>query len=552
MKANLFKGRSTRTKVFTCLTVGIIIAVLAVNYLLTYLTGKNAFYIDMTPETLYSLSDEMKSECAFIDELPDDRDVEIIFCSDPDTLTENTLTRVPYFMALQMQRHYDKVSVSTVNVKYNPTAVAKYRTTSLSEISSQDVIVSYGDTYRILSAESFWLKTNEDRFFSYNGEYKLATVIMSITAVNKPVAYFTVGHGETYYDINNPESAASIASAGLYDLLSERGLKVSTIDLSKQDIPDDCALLIINNPTEDFVYDKAQSSSMFYVSETKKIDRYLRKNQGSIMVARDYKRTNLTNLDAFLYEWGFSFGSSLVTDNKNHIGGADDTNKIIGVYETNTDSYANVVYGEFASLASAPNTVFLNTGYIDCSFYETDTRDEDGSSAVSITYNSFMTSHSTAVATTPDGKNDRKDERLDLAGVSVRYALNQHTNEAEYSYVFCANSADFLGNELLYNSSYANFDIVSAVVNNISRTDVYASIELGGISLNSPKYGGKQLVYDTLSEKAATVYNPDATFKESLKALTPGVKRAAVVISVAVPLIPLCLCVVVKVKRKYL
>ncbi len=537
---------------FTLITVGIIAAVLAVNYLLVHLISKNAFYIDMTPETLYTLSDEMKSECAFIDELTGEDKIEIIFCQDPDKLTSNTVTRVPYFMALQMQRYYDNLSVKTVNVTYNPTALSKYKTTSLTEIAPDDIIISYGNTYRIVSAESFWMTTSENTYFSYNGEYKMASLIMSVTAKDKPVAYFTVGHGETYYDKNNPDSAGSIASAGLYDLLTERGLRVGTIDLSSEEIPEDCALLIINNPTEDFKYDKSQASSFFYVSETKKIDRYLRKEQGALMVARDYRAVGLSNLDAFLYEWGFSFGSSLVTDSENHIGSDQDTDKVIGVYEKESNSYANAIYGEFASLASAPNTVFLNTGYVECSFYETDMRYEDGSSSANITYNSFMKTHESAVATAGDGKLDRKDEALDLAGVSVRYDVNENTGESKCSYVFCAASADFFSNELLYNNSYANFDIVSAAVNNISRTDAYASMDLGGSSMNSSKYGGKQLVYDTLSETTATIYNPDATFKGTLKPFTSGVKRTAVIISVLVPLVPLCACVVVKLKRKYL
>ncbi len=557
MNNNFLKNKSTRTKVFTAITALAVIVLLALNYLITYFISGRALYVDMTPEGLYSLSDEMKSECAFIKELDDkDKELEIIFCNDPDKLTSSTVTRVPYFMALQMEREYENLSVRTVNVTYNPTALAKYKTTSLTQISPSDIIVSYGSTYRIISAKSLWMVTDQDTYFSYNGEYKMASLIMSVTAVNKPAAYFTVGHGETYYDASNPESEGSIASAALYDLLSARGFNVGVVDLSREQIPDDCAILIINDPKSDFTYDKSQSAGLFYYdSETRKIDRYLRKNQGALMVARDYdssERGSLENLDAFLYEWGFAFGDCSVTDGKNHVGAETDTDKIIGVYDTESDSYANAIYGEFASLASAPNTVFMNTGYLECSFYETDVRQEDGSSEVTLTYNSFMTSYSTATAKDKSGADVKKDECLDLAAVTVRYKLDEYTNEAEYSYVFCANSADFFSNELLYNNSYANYDIASALINNISRIDMYASVNLGGTSLNSPKYGGKQLVYDTLSDTASTVYNGDGTRKETIKALTPGAKRAAVIISVAVPVIPLAICIVVKTRRKYL
>ncbi len=551
MKKHLFKGKSARTKTFTVITVGIILAVLALNYLLTFLVGKNAFYIDLTPETLYTLSDEMKKECEFIDGLEDgENELKIIFCTDPDSLVNSTVTRVPYFMALQMQREYKNLTVETVNVSYNPTALAKYKATSLTKIEPSDIIVAYGDTYRIVSAQSFWMVTSENTYFSYNGEYRMATLLMSVTAVNKPAAYFIKGHGETYYDPSDPNNASNEEAAALYGLLSERGLTVGVIDLTKDEIPEDCALLIINNPKTDFDKDRVQGNELIPETETRKIDRYLRKNQGALMVARDYEATSLDNLDAFLFEWGFKFGDALVSDEENIVdgGGAD---RIIGVYETETDSYANAIYGEFASIPSAPYTVFENTGYIECSFYETTSRFESGSSNVQITYNSFMTSHDTATAER-GGVVEKKDEELDLAAVTVRYGLDDFTSEAEFSYVFCSNSANFFSNALLGNSSYANFDIVSALVNNISRTDVYASVELGGSSMNSPKYGGKQLVYDTLDLNAATVYNGDGTYKETIKAFTNGAKAAGIIISVSGALLPLVIGVIVKIRRKYL
>ncbi len=557
MKMNLFKGKAKRTKTFTLISIFAIAALLALNYLFTYLIQKNALYIDMTPESLYSLSEEMKTECAYIDTLDDgDKEVEIIFCADPDSLISSTVTRVPYFMALQMSREYDNLSVETVNVTYNPTALSKYKATSLTEILPTDVIVSYGSTYRIVKATSFWVTTSEQTYYSYNGEYKMATLIKSVTAVNKPMAYFISNHGETFYDVNNTESESSINAAGLYDLLSERGLGVGSIDLSTQDIPDDCTLLIINDPRFDY-NTSSLGNSIFEISETEKIDRYLRKNQGALMVARDHTaktgtELDLTNLDTFLATWGFKFDTAVVKDSDNHIGSSTDTDKIIGVYESDTNSYANVVYGEYASLASAPNTVFLNTGYVECAFYQTDTVKEPGADAVDIVYNSFMKSYTSAYA---EGENEegvlvtkKQNEALDLAAVTVRYALDEITNEAKTSYVFCTNSKDFFSNTLLYNDSYANFDIVSALVNNISRVDVYASSALGGYSMNSEKFGGKVLIYDTLSESAQTS-EIDGTI---IEAFTPGVKRLGIIISVSVALIPLVICIVIRIKRKYL
>ena len=157
MKNSIFKGKATRTKIFTLITVGIIVLVLALNYLITYLFTSSALYADLTPEELYTLSDEMKKECEFIDTLDGENgEIEIIFCDDPDRLMSNTVTRAVYFMALDMEREFDNVRVKEINSVYNPTALAAYRTTSLTAIEPTDVIISYRSTYRIVTAESFW------------------------------------------------------------------------------------------------------------------------------------------------------------------------------------------------------------------------------------------------------------------------------------------------------------------------------------------------------------------------------------------------------------
>jgi hypothetical protein len=58
-----------------------------------------------------------------------------------------------------------------------------------------------------------------------------------------------------------------------------------------------------------------------------------------------------------------------------------------------------------------------------------------------------------------------------LAAVTTRTVFDSVTAEYTYSYVFCANDGDFFSNELLGNASYANFEIMSALINNISRVD---------------------------------------------------------------------------------
>ena len=222
MKLKNKQRGSKRDKILSIVTVASIILVLVLNLLITHVGHAGSFYVDITSEGLYSLTDAMKRECDFIDKLDtDDRCVKITFCADPDTLMASEITRVTYFMALKLAARYDNLEVETVNAEYNPTALAQYKSTSLKTINQSDVIVSYGERYRIVSANRFWV-TSGGNLWSYNGEYRMATLIKSVTSVNRPVAYFVTGHGETHYDAANPESEMSQKSAAIYDLIEER------------------------------------------------------------------------------------------------------------------------------------------------------------------------------------------------------------------------------------------------------------------------------------------------------------------------------------------
>lgn len=556
------------------------ILLLAVNFLLTYFGQTNTIFLDMTDEGLYSLTDAMVEECAFLgaDDFKNadgkQREVTITFCNDPDYLISSSRTRAVYFMALKLSRIYPNVNVKTVNVRMNPTSVAEYKTTSLSTISATDVIVSEGGRYRITSAEKFWKSGNSyDGEWFYNGEYHLVSLLKSVTRIDSPKAYFLTGHGETYYDPKNPESEMSLAVSDFYDLLVQRGLDVETWNLDDGDrIPEDCALLIINNPTEDFEYDEDRLNEFTYVSDIEKLDRYLVMKQGAIMVARDYKETSLPVFDSFLYEWGFEFSDTKISDEENTVTSSNGEEVIIAEYDADTESYAYALYGEYADLSSAPVTVFGDTGFISCSYDDSDSVNEAGSENVSRNYVPFLT---TSQGAYQYAKNPMSGEyidlaaqdpaKYDLAAVSVRSHFDSKTTEYLFSYLFCVNSASFFSNETLGNASYANYDIVSAVVNNISRIDEYASSDIGGTSLNSTSYGGKMQI-DTriketgLSKENYKVYSnkPDPENPNILHVLkvndglSSGTRTAFVVLMSLIPAAVLAFGVVVYIKRRYL
>ena len=136
-----------RTNIFTVITVVGIILVLLLNLGMGVLGREGQLFADMTPEKFYSLSSNMKATCRDILDTKDasgkKKEIEIIFCADPDTLIGSTALRPTYFMALQLRNMFDNVTVRCENIRLNPAAVSMYRTTSRREINYTDMIVTY-------------------------------------------------------------------------------------------------------------------------------------------------------------------------------------------------------------------------------------------------------------------------------------------------------------------------------------------------------------------------------------------------------------------------
>ena len=548
MKTSLFKGRSTRTKLFTVITAVGILLLLVLNLFLTNLGLNKMLFIDMTAEGLYTLSDAMVKTCDdLLNGLPEGKTLRITFCTDPDILLDTMVSRVVYFMALSLQNRYDNVEVVEHNIKYNPTAVSMYKTTSRSELRASDVIISYGNKYRVINCESFWTK-NSETYYSFNGEYKLASAIASLTAITLPKAYFITDLGTSYYDPQNPDSEMSIENATFADLIADLGMDIALLELSAvEKIPEDCAMLILNLPTVDIRAEDESFNTLTHETNIKKLNRFLVDGGGTLVVNKDYN-VSLPNLEVFLADWGISFSNSYVVDDENRL---DESGKlIVAEYDSDDQSYGYNFYSDYVGLASAPKMVFSDTGYITCSFGDGYSRREAGYRNVTRQFAPFIGSYATA--NTGDNILESEAGNKTLAAITARSNLDQYTGENTYSFIFATASKEFYSNEILGNTSYANRDLVYDVFVNISRTDRYVSTDLGGLSKNSSSSGGKRLVSTTMSTEPTTEYVPGATKTKSYLGLSAAAATTYFVIVMIPAGAALVLGAVVFIRRKFL
>lgn len=498
-------------------------------------------YVDMTPEGLYTLTDTFLEEVSGVTD-----EVTITFCADPDVLLSNESTRYVYIMAREIERQKPNVKVVTCNVRANPTAVQQFRTTSSTVINWNHVIVSSGQRYRMLSAEAFWsVDSTSNEYFAFNGEYKMASAMLSITAVSRPFAYFAVGHGERVYDPTVTDDPENERLRGFWQLLRDVGLEVGTVDLDREAVPDDCVLLILNDPTEDYSVAREDWFTVGKTPALERIDRYL-DGIGSLMVFKD-PEVSLPTLEEYLTEWGIAYQNGVTVKGPHSgEGGEDVRERLLAVYpQKDTDPVGYSLFGDVAGLATAPRAVIPHSGYLTSTWV-----DSSKLSSVNVSAMTSAVFYSAADARAYDTAGALVSEEGSYS--LARMTAKVYTDEIKdyYSYVFCAASTEMIETAWIENPTYANYDLLFSAVRSISRTDEYASDALGGLNMNSQSFGGKRLVSEDLLSTEKEVWK-DGKLVYTYLAMTPA---KVVVYTVLILLPSLILCgvgIYVCVRRKH-
>lgn len=528
------------------MTTFIVIILLAASVLTHFLMWDRMTLPDMTQEGLYTPTDAMMEECGKLG-----GEVTVTFCADPDRLLANYELRYVYILARQLANRISGIRVETYDIGENPTAVARFRTTSASVINASDVIVSSGARYRILGAKSFWTRgensTGEGDYYSFNGEYRLATAFLSVTAVSDPIACIAYGHGEHYYVAPDDTDNAHLAAGSdpereaFWGLLRDEGLRVRYWDPEREELPEGCVLIVVDSPTSDWGI--TGPASLRGESAISRMHTFLSANNGSVMLFKDPTVT-LPNLENFAADWGIRFeGGSYVRDTESSLtdpAGMDAAGRnqtLIAALPTDETSMAYAVVGDLASLATAPRLIVNRSGTVRCGWMNSSVGGS-GVTNVVADYSDFFRSSPTARKVTPDGLLDSDGESVfTLAALAARTRYDKATNEGKSAYCFGAASTDLTTNVYLSDRAYANYDVLYALVRYISRTDEYASMSLGGTSLNSENMGGKRLIKTALSASGNEVTDKSGNVVRRYAPLTGGARIAWTVVLTALPVL---------------
>ena len=353
------------------LTALLIAIVVLLNVVISSLASKHLWFIDMTSNDIYTLSEKCVTELdnavygytnesgEYVKGLNDIRkengedpvNVTIYFCDDPDNLMADSSQRYVYETALALAEKCEYINVDYLDWEYNPSTVRKYERSgnyinSYSVIVDADNYYTEGSSWTVMNLSRFYVP-NEDSsaYVGYKGERAFASAILTVANVTSPIVYFTQNHSETFFD----ESLA--------ELLADVGYKIEVADISDPEFEfsENGALCVVYNPQKDFTAD-----------ELEKLDKFVNDNN-SLMVFMGSNSPSRPTFEDYLETWGIVYQRHMDSDGKLHNYTIKDSTHslssdgltIKGNYVT-SGGLGEDVYSKVLNNGYAPSVVFDN------------------------------------------------------------------------------------------------------------------------------------------------------------------------------------------------
>ena len=177
-----------------------------------------------------------------------------------------------------------------------PTFAAQY---GASDVSTGSLIVVSGENNVVLDAADLYEYDYSDYYttgsanVTFGGEKQITSAIYKLTTAEETHAYYTTNHGE------------QALTSSLTEALEAQNITAQPLDLLTSTIPDDCDLLIINDPTSDFASDGL-------VDEISQLQTYLENGGRVLLTTNGYDET--PNLDAVMAQFGLAREAGLVVE----------------------------------------------------------------------------------------------------------------------------------------------------------------------------------------------------------------------------------------------
>ena len=423
-KHNLIGTKAFRKGSYSTVIMVVIIAiVIAANVMFSKLPTA-ARNIDVSSNNLYSIGDTTHS---VLDGLKND--VEIIVIKDK----ESTDKRISTLLA-KYADYSDHIKVTYKDPVLYPSVLTTYDTEENNIVIKCDATdkttkVAFSDI--IVTSTSYYGSTYET---SFDGEGQLTKAIDYVSNENNKLIYTISGHGESDLGKN------------ISGLISKSNFNVKSVNLLVDNgIPDDCDMLICNQPTKDLADD-----------ELKLLREYM-ENGGKMTVVLADTTTETPNFDALMADYGISKVKGYIADTERYYGQ--------NVYQIFPNYSSGDITGKFGS-----EEYTLLFGSLGLKVEKTD----------GVTVDEFLTTSNKGAAVV--GENDYTEGKYTLAAAATKDE-SRFTVFGSASIIdddFTSYYKNLMDLQVFMNSITANFDDVSNIsIDSISLQTTYNTIANG-------------------------------------------------------------------------
>lgn len=423
-KHNLIGTKAFRKGSYSTVIMVVIIAiVIAANVMFSKLPTA-ARNIDVSSNNLYSIGDTTHS---VLDGLKND--VEIIVIKDK----ESTDKRISTLLA-KYADYSGHIKVTYKDPVLYPSVLTTYDTEENNIVIKCDATdkttkVAFSDI--IVTSTSYYGSTYET---SFDGEGQLTKAIDYVSNENNKLIYTISGHGESDFGKN------------ISELISKSNFNVKSVNLLVDNgIPDDCDMLICNQPTKDLADD-----------ELKLLREYM-ENGGKMAVVLADTTTKTPNFDALMADYGISKVNGHIADTERYYGQ--------NVYQIFPNYSSGDITGKFG-----PEEYTLLFGSLGLKVEETD----------GVTVDEFLTTSDKGAAVV--GENDYTKGKYTLAAAATK-DKSRFTVFGSASIIddeFTSYYKNLMDLQVFMNSITANFDDVSNIsIDSISLQTTHNTIANG-------------------------------------------------------------------------
>ena len=291
----------------TVITLVVIAAVVMVNAIVRVLDKRYNWNIDLTTKGLYQIDDETAN---YLHQLKDE--ISMTMLADESLFeTTNQLKVLAETLKRFETESNGKIKVEYINPTTHPEVQNLYLNNTNETATQGSVVVKCGDLVRLvpfndlITVDSDYDYTtgqpiSETKFI---GEQSLISAVVGVTDLHPvKIGLINKSNGQPIYHQNE-----QYAYQRLGELLTKNNFETTDIDISSDELSADYDMMILCSPCSDLTE-----------AQCKKLAEYLNNDgkcgKSMIYFATPFRMTELTNLSAFLADWGLAVDNAVIVE----------------------------------------------------------------------------------------------------------------------------------------------------------------------------------------------------------------------------------------------